>query len=266
LSRTVAIVQARMGSTRLPGKVVKRILGRPVLWHIVDRLRTVPAIDEVVVATSDRPADDDIRALTADMGVQCFRGSEDDVLDRFYQAALVWDGDPVVRITGDCPLVDPELVGAVIALHQETRPHADLTSVATGAGVAAAGFAEGRFPDGLDAEVITLSALHRAWLEATKASDREHVTAYIWRQPKLFRVQHLSSREEDFSKLRWTLDHPEDFAVISRIYEALYNESKPFGMRDVLAFLQAHPEVAAINAQRTGHEGYTAFWQEAADA
>ena len=255
-----------MASTRLPGKVLLPIEGRPVLWHIVNRLRAVPQVHDVVIATGDRVPDDPIESFAHDAGIACFRGSEDDVLDRFYQAARTFRGDPVVRVTADCPLIDPQLVSAVVALYETTRPTPDLVSVATGAGVANAGFREARFPDGLDAEVIGMSALTQAWNEANRPSDREHVTAFIWRQPGRFAIRHLTSQAGDLSELRWTLDHPEDFEMITRIYDALYQGNRCFGAADVLAFLRAHPEVSAINAHLRGKEGYSAFWQEAVDA
>lgn len=265
MSKTIALIQARMESTRLPGKVLKPILGRPVVWHIVERVRAVREIDLVGVVTSDRPANDPIRDFAAGYDVPCFSGSEEDVLDRFYQAARAWDGDPVIRITADCPLVDPEVVGGVLALFQSRSPRLDLASVATGAGVATDEFKGDRFPDGLDAEVVAFGALERAWKEATLMSDREHVTPFIWRQPDRFHIEHLMCAEGDLSELRWTIDYPEDMAMVTRIYEELYSESRPFGMRDVLAFLKLHPEVTAVNEHITNRAGYRALWREVAD-
>lgn len=265
MSKTVALVQARMESTRLPGKVLLPILDRPVLWHIVNRLRSVVEIDIVAVVTSERPANDAIRSFCAQYDISCFSGSEEDVLDRFHQAAERWDGDPVIRITADCPLVDPEVVGNLIALFRSSGASVDLAAVATGAGVESEDFKGHRFPDGLDAEVVAFGALERAWKEATVPGDREHVTPYIWRQPNRFRIEHLMSSEGDLSNLRWTIDYPEDLTMVTRIYEALYDESRPFVMRDVLAFLKANPDVAALNGDRDNREGYRALWREAAD-
>lgn len=265
MTRTVALVQARMQSTRLPGKVLTPILDRPILWHIVERLGAVAEIDSVVVVTSDRPANDPIREFAGLYGIPCFSGSEEDVLDRFYQAAEKFDADPVVRITADCPLVDPGVVGRVIALFRSLSPGIDLASVATGAGVATDDFKGDRFPDGLDAEVVAFAALERAWKEAKLPSDREHVTPFIWRQPKRFRIEHLMNIEGDLADLRWTIDYPEDLIVITRIYEALYSTLRPFVMRDVLAFLTSHPEVAALNHHRTNRDGYRALWRESAE-
>lgn len=261
LNQVVAIIQARLGSTRLPGKVLKLILGRPVLWHIVNRVRSVTSIGEVVVATSALPADQTIIAFARKHDVPWFAGSENDVLDRFYHAAMKYGGDPIVRITGDCPLVDPGVLGRVIELYRSHEGKVDLVSVATGAGVATDNFKGGRFPDGLDGEVIAFAALDRAWREAIRASDREHVTPYIWRNTDMFRVMNLTS-ETDYSQLRWTLDNQEDLEVISRIYAALYREDRPFLMGEVLALLSLHPELAKMNDQFIGREGYSALWQD----
>lgn len=266
MSRVVAIVLARMESSRLPGKVLMQVAGKPVLWHIAKRLQGVPEIEQIVIATGSGPANDPIREFAADAGIPSFSGSEDDVLDRFYGAAQAWEADPVLRITGDCPLVDPGLVSELIALHRSSVPAADLTSVAAGAGVATRDFAGGRFPAGLDAEVIAPTALQRAWNEGTLPSDREHVTAYIWRHPKRFRLVYLACQQGDFADVRWTLDYPEDLAMIRRIYEALYSESKPFAMQEVLSFLDSHPEVARLNARLSARDRYGALWREAEDA
>src|SRR5438034_3327579 len=228
-SRVTAIVQARMGSTRLPGKVLRTLAGRPMLARIVDRLRACPAIAKVVVATSDRDGDEPIRQLCAAQQIDCFAGSEHDVLDRFYRAAVMFQGDPLIRITADCPLVDPRLLVKLIALFQEGEY--DYVGVATGAGALFLG--QGRYPDGLDAECFTLAALERAWREATSPQDREHVTPYIWRHKELFRCGQLMS-PVDCSRLRWTVDNEADFELIARIYEALDGEDGAFGMEDVL--------------------------------
>ena len=251
-----AIVQARMGSTRLPSKVLRTLAGRPMLLRIVDRLRSCPAIANVVVATSDRDGDEPIRQLCAAQRIDCFAGSEHDVLDRFYRAAAMFQCDPLIRITADCPLVDPGLVTKLIALFQAGGY--DYAGVATGAGALFLGPA--RYPDGLDAECFTLAALERSWREATSLPDREHVTPYIWRHKDLFRCGQLMS-PVDCSRLRWTVDNEADFELIARIYEALDREGGVFGMEDVIEYLAAHPEIAATNEAFIGKEGYLDVWQ-----
>jgi len=254
--RPVAIIQARMGSTRLPGKVLKPILGRPMLWYIVQRIRYVPDVVEVVVATSEQPGDEPIRDFCREYGIASFAGSESDVLDRFYQAAIQYRGDPLFRITGDCPFVDPEVVARLLELYK-TGCY-DHVGVATGAG--AIFLDGGRFPDGLDAECFSFATLERAWREATAPSDREHVTPYNWRVPGRFRVGTLKA-EKDYSKLRWTVDNEADFQLVSRIYEALYQEDKPFLMADILNYLVQHPELVKMNQDFIGKEGYREIWE-----
>jgi spore coat polysaccharide biosynthesis protein SpsF len=256
-AHTVAIVQARMGSSRLPGKVLKPILGRPMLSYIVERLRAVPGVTTVVVATSDRPGDEPVRAFCLAESIGCFAGSETDVLDRFYRAAVREDGDPLLRITGDCPLVDPDLIARLLAMYETARY--DHVAVAAGAGAMLLN--GGRFPDGLDAECFGFAALERAWTEATLASDREHVTPYIWRNKALFRCGHLLS-DVDHSTLRWTVDNEEDFTLVSAIYAALYRPGRPFGMTDVLRLLSSNPALAAANRAFIGREGYEQLWIE----
>lgn len=256
--RPVAIIQARMGSTRLPGKVLKSIQGRPMLWYIVQRMRWVPSVIEVVVATSDQLGDKPIQRFCQEHGIALFVGSEDDVLDRFYQAAIRYRGDPLIRITADCPFVDPELVGRLLELYRSGRY--DHVSVATGAG--ALFLDDGRFPDGLDAECFSFEALERAWREATEPSDREHVTPYIWRVPRRFQLGMLKA-ERDYSDLRWTVDSEADFQLVSQVYEALFREDKPFLMADILNYLAQHPELARMNQDLIGKEGYRELWESA---
>ncbi len=252
----VAIVQARMESTRLPGKVLKLILGRPMLEHIVQRLHWVPGVSEVVVATSDQPGDEPIRSFCRKGGIAWFAGSQSDVLDRFYQASVQYEGDPLIRITGDCPLVDPEVVGRLLQLYQ--TGNYDHVGVATGAG--AVFLDGGRFPDGLDAECFSFAALQRAWREAIEPTDREHVTPYIWRVRDRFRLGWLRA-DKDYSHLRWTVDNEADLQLVSRVYEALYREDRPFLMSDILHYFTNHPELAEVNKHFVGQEGYLELWK-----
>jgi spore coat polysaccharide biosynthesis protein SpsF len=245
-----------MGSTRLPGKVLRPLAGRAMLARIVDRVRGCPAVARVVVATSDRDGDLPIRQLCAAQQIDCFAGSEDDVLDRFYRAAVACDGDPLIRITADCPLVDPALLAKLVALFDQGGY--DHAGVATGAGALFLG--AGRYPDGLDAECFSFAALERAWREATSPQDREHVTPYIWRNPDRFRCAQLTS-PNDYSHLRWTVDNQADFDLIAQIYIALDRAGGAFGMDDVLAYLAAHPELVSTNEAFVGKEGYLDIWQ-----
>ena len=253
--RTVAIIQARMGSTRLPGKVLLPIMGKPMLWHIVHRMQTARRIEAIVVATSTNPADNKIADFAGQHGLLCFRGSEHDVLDRYYQAAKEFRADSVVRITGDCPLVDPELVSCLIEMYEQGSY--DHVGIAAGAG--AIFMDGGRFPDGLDAECFRFAALERAWREATEAGDREHVTPYLWRVAGRFRTGLLKA-ERDYSHLRWTVDTEADLCLVRQVYEALYTEGRIFLMADVLSFLDNHPDLGTANEGLIGKEGYMQVW------
>ena len=238
----LAIIQARLGSTRFPAKVLQPILGKPMLWHIVCRVRHTSAVDRVVVAVPDGPKDEPLRQFCKEQGILFFAGSEFDVLDRFYQTARHNGGDPVLRITADCPLVDPVLVQELIELYRSGKY--DHVGVATGAG--ADHLQEGRFPDGLDAECFSFAALERSWREATDPRDREHVTRYMWNNRQLFRCGNLISKQP-YPKVRLTVDHLEDFRLATKIYEALYSPQRPFLFDEVIDLLKKNPELLEIN-------------------
>jgi spore coat polysaccharide biosynthesis protein SpsF len=228
----LAIVQARASSSRLPRKVLLPILGTPMLRHELDRIARARAIHALLVATSVDASDDPIAALCASTGHECFRGSLDDVLDRFYRAASAHAPQLVVRLTADCPLIDPAVIDAVIDLAR-----------ASGADMAVT---DESFPDGLDVEVVRFDVLAQAWAEATRPSDREHVTLFVRRQPERFRIAPLPN-DRDRSRLRLTVDEPQDFDLVQRIYQALYPANPAFTTNDVVALLEAHPELTAIN-------------------
>ncbi len=214
-----------------------------MLWHVVDRLRRVEGLRDVVVATTDRPEDDALRAFCRERTIRCFSGSENDVLDRYYRAAQLFGADPIVRVTADCPLIDSGVVGQALELCRRRAGE-----------VVYIGF-DPSYPDGLDVEVIALGALEQAWREAKLASEREHVTPFIWKQADRF-PQDRMRHHEDLSAQRWTVDRPEDYQLVQRIYHALYQPGHPFGMDEVLAFLREHPELQRLNAGITRNEGY----------
>ncbi|MFB3901880.1 MAG: cytidylyltransferase domain-containing protein [Acidobacteriota bacterium] len=253
---SVAMVQARMGSTRLKGKVMAEILGKPMIWHIVTRLRQVPEVGLVVVATSTHVANQPLADYCRRETIPVFRGSEDDVLDRFYQAARIFDADPIIRVTGDCPFVDGPLISELIRFYGEGNW--EHLGVATGAG--AVFLDSGRYPDGLDAECFSFNALRRAWEEAIEPSDREHVTPYIWRVPGRFRTAALTA-PADYSRYRWTVDNGADLDLAREIYRELYAKNPAFSMHDILKLIERRPELAALNAQFIGREGYDRVWE-----
>jgi spore coat polysaccharide biosynthesis protein SpsF len=239
--KIVAIIQARMSSSRLPGKVLMALAGKPVLAHVVERLNTCRRLDEVMVATSTDASDDLIALWCAQSGVTCFRGDLLDVLDRYVQAARSCKADVVVRITADCPAIDPDIVDEVVGSFVE-------------GGYEFYGL-KGEFPDGLDCTVFASSALERAWREAHLASEREHVGPYIEKNPHLFKSGGLE-KFHGLQHLRWTLDEPRDYAFLNEIFSRLYQADQPFSTADVLALLQREPALSSINADIVRNEGY----------
>lgn len=238
----LGVVQARVSSTRLPGKVLAPILGEPMLARQLERVKRARRLDEVAVATSTDASDDPLEAVCERAGVACFRGSLDDVLDRFRAAAEHFGATHVVRLTGDCPLTDPAVVDATVAAHVEGG--FDYTSNVD----------PPTFPDGLDVEVLTARTLETAWREARLPSEREHVTPYVRTHGDRFRLGCVSNGE-DLSALRWTVDEPRDLAFVTAVYEALYPADPAFGMADVLALLARRPELAELNAHIERNEG-----------
>ncbi len=239
----LGILQARASSRRLPGKVLKPILGRPMLERQIERLRRAKRMDELVVATSTDASDDAIAALCQALAVDCFRGSLEDVLDRFYQAARRYAPRAVVRLTGDCPLADPQVIDQLIDMH--LAGGFDYTS----------NVVKRSYPDGLDAEVTEFHCLETAWREATLPSEREHVTPFIRGQGKRYRFGDLM-QPQDLSSQRWVVDDPEDFVFITAIYEALYPENPTFTTTDILALLERRPDIAALMGHSPTNEGY----------
>ncbi len=235
--RTVAVVQARMGSTRLPGKVLADLDGRPLLALVLERAAAAPGLDAVAVATPDLARDDAIADFCAREDVACVRGSETDVLDRYHRAAAALDAAVVVRITADCPLIDPEVIGRLLDLR--SRDELDYAGNATGALPPG----RNRFPDGLDCEAFTAAALDRAWREATDPADREHVTPFMGRNAGLRRG--VLEAERDYGNERWTVDHPSDLELVRVVVERLGRRA---GYREILSLLEREPQLRAINA------------------
>lgn len=238
----LGLLQARMSSTRLPGKVLEPILGKPMLLRQLERIARARTIDRLVVATSDCSSDDPIEALCAAHGVACARGSLDDVLDRFYRAAAGLNPDFIVRLTADCPLTDPDVIDGVVGFG--TKGNYDYATNAL----------KPSFPDGLDVEVFTFKAMELAWREAELPSHREHVTPYIYRHPELFRIGHYTG-SPDLSHLRWTVDMPVDLALVRQIYEALYTAKPDFRKADILALIETRPELRTLNSAYPRNEG-----------
>ncbi len=223
-----------MGSTRLPGKVLKQLAGNTVLGHVVRRVRLAKRLDGICIATTESPGDEPIVAEAERLGVSCWRGSEQDVLDRYFGAAQACDAGVIVRVTSDCPLFDGPLLDEMIAVFMATHGLDYLSNIQVR-----------RFPRGLDAEIFTLAALKRAYRESTQPHEREHVTPYFYQHPELFRL-HSFEGKEDLSAHRWTLDTPEDWQFVKVVYATL---GANFTTADVLKFLKAQPELAKLNAR-----------------
>jgi glutamate-1-semialdehyde aminotransferase/spore coat polysaccharide biosynthesis protein SpsF (cytidylyltransferase family)/predicted dehydrogenase len=238
----VAIIQARMGSSRLPGKSLAEIEQRPMLWHVVQRVKRATMVDRVVVATSTAAADDAIERMCRENNIPCHRGSENDVLDRYYAAARAEKASQIVRITADCPLIDPEVIDRVV--HRFLRGDLDYASNAM----------VRTYPDGLDTEICSFSALEKAWHEARKASEREHVTPYL-RSGK-FRTDNVENISA-YSHLhcRWTVDEKEDLEFVRAVYGA-FRDQPGFLMEDILHLLRDQPELEKINSQIVSNRGY----------
>ncbi len=246
MPETLIILQARMSSSRLPNKVLMPILGKPMLAHQIDRVSTLNIPHTLVVATSTQCSDDPIAELCGQLNVNCFRGSLDDVLARYYQAAIKFSKNNtltnIVRITGDCPLIDSDIIDKVINLFLTSK--VDYCSNCIPA----------TLPDGLDVEVFSFSALEKAYQLAKKISEREHVTPFIRNNPQLFTVNNYN-HQPDLSQYRWTVDEPKDFKLVTKIYQALSPQKPNFKLADILHLIQQQPELTKINQHIVRNEG-----------
>jgi len=234
VTRVVAVIQARMGSTRLPGKVLRDIGGQTMLARVVRRVQRATLLDEVVVATTTESVDDAIVIECEDLGVPVFRGDEEDVLDRFYWAARAYQAQIVVRITADCPLISPQIIDRVVGAFLDAEP--DYASNCT---------LEHTYPRGLDTEVMTMAVLEHAWYEAAERYQRVHVTPYLYQNPGLFRLLSVTN-DQDYSGYRWTVDTPEDLKFVCAVYNRL-GSTGDFSWMDVLALLAQEPALAEMN-------------------
>lgn len=222
----IVFIQARLGSTRLPGKTLLKLEDKTVLQHVINRAERAKLVDEVIVVTTFNKPDQEIVKLCSQLGIRIFCGSEDDVLDRFYQAAKLIKPKNIIRITADCPMIDPKIIDLIIKEH--LNGGYDYTTNTLGIET---------YPDGEDVEIFTFESLQKAWENADLLSEREHVTPYIKKYPKKFKL-HNVEYSKDLSKKRWTLDTQEDLNFIKKIFQAIYPENPNFSMEDVLDYLQ----------------------------
>ncbi len=236
----LAILQARVSSSRLPQKVLKLILQKPMLNRQIERISQSKKINKLILATSEHPSDEPLIALAQEMKIDCYRGSLDDVLTRYYYAALPYTPSHVVRLTGDCPVIDPQLIDELIEFYMCGQfDYARL---------------DDSFPDGLDVEILSYSTLISAYHNAILQSEREHVTLYINSHPDGYRIGVLKNKENQ-GALRWTVDEQKDFELITKIYESLYHQNPHFSRQDVLAFVRANPSLQTYNTIYKRNEG-----------
>lgn len=232
--KIIAVIQARMSSTRLPKKVLMDICGKPMLWHIVNRARNSKVLKQVIIATSEEKEDDAIEEFSVKYEIPCYRGSQDNVLDRFWKSASQYNPDIVVRLTGDNALIDAQVIDEALELFVQD-------------GTLDYMYYHENLPLGMAVEVMKMSALTIAHLEATDIECIEHVTPYLYKNANMFSSKRVSFPELDYSNLRWTMDTEEDRKLILSIYETLYNEDKFFGYQDILKEYKNHPEWYEMN-------------------
>ncbi len=234
MKKTVVIIQARMSSTRLPGKVLKEIVGKPMLWHIIARVQQSTQIDEIVIATTNNKEDDELQKFLVSTGVPFFRGSEDNVLERYYLAAKKYGATTIVRLTGDNPLVDPIIIDDTIKFfHNNSFRYVSSE--------------ERTLPLGLGCEVFSFELLEEAYINASEGYEKEHVTPYMYFKQDSIGYYSINWNKE-LLNYRLTVDTIEDFECIGEIYRQLYHGNHDFYLKDIINFIDAHPEITLINA------------------
>lgn len=246
--KLVTVIQARSGSSRLPGKVLFPLLGKPLLVRLVERVQAARLAGAVVVATTKLPEDRLIQAVCRAQGIPCYCGHATDLLDRHYRVGQLLGADAVVKIPSDVPLIDPRVIDRVLGAFLEMPEAYDYVS----------NLHPPTYPDGNDVEVMTMAALEAAWREASRDFEREHTTPYFWENPDRFRVGNVTWETGlDYSMLcRWTIDYEEDYQLIRTVYERLYANRPRFGLADILALIDREPDIAALNARYAGINWY----------
>jgi len=243
------IIQARSNSTRLPKKVTKKIEGKTILEHVIERAKKIKNCSRIILATTNKKEDDILENTAKKLDIEVFRGSEEDVLDRYYQSAKFFKIDPIVRVTADCPLLDADIAEKVINFYfQNNYDYVSNVNPPT-------------FPDGMDVEVFNFKSVEKSWKEAKLRSEREGVNDYILKNPHLFKMGNLAN-DEDISNIRLTLDEKEDMILIKKIYKELYNKNYFFGLKDILELFKRKPELIKINQHIARNEGSVKFLKE----
>ncbi len=244
----VIVVQARMTSTRLPGKVLMPILGKSLLYRMIERLQMIRHKATIVIAIPEEKADYVIEQEAAEMNIPCFRGSLNNLLDRHYRAGLKYNAGIVLKIPSDCPLIDPRIIDQVLDFYFEHEGEYDFVS----------NLHPATTPDGNDVEIMTMACIEKAWKEAQKPMELEHTTPYIWENPDKFRIANVPwDTGLDYSMShRFTIDYEADYQFIKRVFEELYPEKPDFSCADILELLNKKPEIYNINAQYAGVNWY----------
>lgn len=241
-----AIIQARMGSTRLPGKILKKVNGMTLLEYQVHRIKKAQLLNRIIIATTNLNRDNKIEKLCAKRKIECFRGSQNNVLDRYYQCAKMVKADIIVRLTADCPLVDPEIIDKTIKLFLQKKPDYCSNTIPP---------ESSRYPDGSDVEVFSMKALRKAWKEVKNVSDEEHVTFYLWKNNRKFTTIQLKNTS-DWSPYRFTIDYPEDFAVVKFIIEELISRNSFGHLPEIIDILRDNPQIKNLNREHYSGEGW----------
>ena len=242
MTKIIGIIQARLGSTRLPKKVMLDLAGRPVLWHIYNRLKKCTTLDEVVISTGEYINNKEICDFATANNLHLFVGNEKDLIDRLYKTALKYDADAIVRITGDCPLVDPNIVDMLVTEFIEKMKQFDIVT----------NVEKRTFPHGLDVEVISTKTLKKLWEEINELELREWFPFFIQKNPDMFKILNIENNN-DFSKLRWTIDYLEDYEFLQKIYENLFTSQQIFYMQDIIDLLTKNPKLKEINSKYLDH-------------
>ena len=252
--KILTVIQTRMSSSRLPGKVILPLAGKPLLVRMVERVRNARLAGTVLVATTTEARDREIEKLCAAEHIPCYKGHPIDLLDRHYQAALHYQADVILKIPSDCPLIDPKAIDRVVSFYQKYKDKYDYVS----------NLHPASYPDGNDVELMTFQTLESAWKHASKQFEREHTTSYIWENPLLFRIGNvLWETGRDFSKThRWTIDYPEDYRFINEVYNELYLENPRFDLHDILSLMEVRPDILALNSKYAGEYWYRDYLDE----
>jgi len=230
-----------MRSQRLPSKVMLDIAGKPLIWHIYNRLKFCNQLNDVVISTGEYQNNKEICDFALANKLPLFEGSETDLIDRLYKTSLKFNSDAIVRITADCPLADPQVIDAMVSEYIKNHQQYDIVTnckIPT-------------YPHGLDAEIYSTSILEKMWHSIKQKEIREWFPFFVDKNPQLFRILHFKN-EEDLSNLRWTVDYPEDYEFVKEVYRHLYKENSIFVMKDILSLLKEHPKISQINSKFVG--------------